>query len=70
MTVKKELGLPATIPLWPDAGQALGLSKNLTYRAAKAGQIEGIMRFGRVYRVSTAALYRMLQEGQRDHGRK
>lgn len=27
------------IPLWPDAGQAIGLAKNATYAAARRGEI-------------------------------
>jgi hypothetical protein len=36
---------PRVIPLWPDAGQALGLSRNGTYDAAKRGEIP-TLRFG------------------------
>jgi hypothetical protein len=36
---------PRVIPLWPDAGKALGLSRNGTYEAAKRGEIPTI-RFG------------------------
>ena len=36
---------PRVIPLWPDAGQALGLSRNGAYDAAKRGEIP-TLRFG------------------------
>jgi excisionase family DNA binding protein len=52
---------PLVIPLWPDAGQALGLSKNTTYEAARAGQIPTV-RFGRLYKVPLRALERLLEE--------
>ena len=53
------------MPLWPDVGQALDLSKNGTYAAAKRGEIPGLMRFGRVYRVSVSALQRLMAEGHK-----
>jgi hypothetical protein len=39
-----------TVDLWPDAGQALGLSRSGTYAAAKKGQIPTV-RFGRLKKV-------------------
>jgi excisionase family DNA binding protein len=48
------------IPLWPDAGKALGLGKNRTYDSAKAGEIPTI-KFGRTIRVPVAALRKMLE---------
>jgi hypothetical protein len=58
-------GLPTaaqhpTIPLWPDAGQALGLSRPATYRAAARGEIPGAMRIGNNWRVATATLRKAL----------
>lgn len=50
---------PLTMRLWPEAGTALGLSRNQTYAAARAGQI-AVIKFGKLYRVPTAALHRML----------
>ena len=49
-----------TVPVWPHAGMALGLSKNPTYEAAKRGDIPTI-RIGGAIRVPTAALRRMLE---------
>ena len=53
-------GEPLVIPLWPNAGQALGLSRNATYDAARRGEIPTI-RFGKLIKVPTAALRRMLE---------
>ena len=36
------------VPLWPDAGKALGLSRNHTYEAARAGEIPTV-KFGRYH---------------------
>jgi len=49
-----------TVPLWPDAGKAYGLSRNGAYDAAKRGEIPTI-RLGRKLVVPTAALRRHLQ---------
>jgi excisionase family DNA binding protein len=58
------------MPLWPDAGQALGLSRNATYEAARRGEIPTI-RFGRLIKVPTAALRRMLENaGQKPSAQK
>jgi hypothetical protein len=45
-----------TIPLWPDAGRALGLQRSAAYAAAARGEIPGLIRIGRRYRVATATL--------------
>jgi excisionase family DNA binding protein len=59
---------PLVMRLWPDAGQALGLSRNATYDAAKRGEIPTI-RFGKLIKVPTAALRRMLESaGQSPSG--
>ena len=47
------------VPLWPEAGQALKLTRNASYEAAKRGEIETI-RFGRLKRVPTAWLRKKL----------
>lgn len=49
-----------TMTIWPEAGQALGLSRSATYDAANRGDIPTI-RIGRRILVPTAALRRMLQ---------
>jgi excisionase family DNA binding protein len=54
---------PLVIRLWPEAGQALGLSRNATYDAARRGEIPTI-RFGKLIKVPTAALRRMLENAE------
>jgi hypothetical protein len=48
------------MPLWPDVGQILGLSRSATYDSATRGEIP-VLRFGRRVVVPTAALRRMLE---------
>jgi hypothetical protein len=48
-------GTPLVLPLWPDTGQALGLSRNATYAAAQKGEIK-TLRFGKLLKVPTAWL--------------
>jgi hypothetical protein len=47
---KTEVRPQLALNLWPDTGQALGLSRNATYQAAAAGEIPTI-RIGRLLRV-------------------
>lgn len=49
-----------TVPVWPTAGQALGLSRSSTYLAAQRGDLPGLLRIGGRYMVATAALRRAL----------
>lgn len=49
-----------TVPLWPHAGRAIGLSRDKTYSAANKGEIEGLIEVGRTRRVTTAWLSRVL----------
>ncbi len=63
ITDKGHLPLPqdrATLPVWPDTGRILGLSKASTYEAVRRGDIP-VIRIGRRLLVPTAALRRMLQ---------
>jgi hypothetical protein len=53
---------PAFVPLWPDAGEELGLTRHTTYKAAKLGQIP-TKDFGRLKKVATAVLDK-LKQGQ------
>jgi excisionase family DNA binding protein len=55
------------VPLWPDAGKALGLSRNHTYDAARAGEIPTV-KFGRTIRVPLAALRKMLEDAGQKPG--
>jgi excisionase family DNA binding protein len=48
-----------TLPVWPDAGNFLGLSKASTYDAVTRGEIP-VIRIGRRLLVPTAALRRLL----------
>jgi excisionase family DNA binding protein len=50
----------ATLNVWPETGQILGLSKSSTYDGVARGEIPTI-RVGRRLLVPTAALRRMLQ---------
>jgi excisionase family DNA binding protein len=56
-----ELRQRVTISLWPEAGELLGISKNSSYAAAKAGEIP-VLRLGNRYRVSAPALLRLLAD--------
>ena len=57
--VKKMLDDNPTVPVWPEAGKALGLKRGQTYACARTGDIE-VLEFGRLKRVSTAWLRRKL----------
>lgn len=48
-----------TVPLWPTAGQALGIGRSTAYNGARNGDIPTI-RVGDRYLVPTAALRKML----------
>lgn len=49
----------ATIPLWPDAGRLLGISRNVAYDAARKGMIP-TLRLGKNIRVPVPKLLAML----------
>jgi hypothetical protein len=59
--LQKILAEPTTTV--PDAGRALGISRNAAYEAAVRGEIKTI-RFGRTLRVPTAWLRKQLQLDQ------
>jgi excisionase family DNA binding protein len=42
------------------AAEYLSLGRSLAYRLAKSGELPGVRRFGRLYRVSVAELRRSL----------
>ena len=48
-----------TVPVWPDAGQMLGLGRNATYDAVARGEIP-VLRFGRRILVPRKALDRLV----------
>ena len=54
-----ELRRRATLPLWPDTGEVLGMSRPATYAAAKRGDFPTI-RVGSRILVPTGALLRWL----------
>jgi hypothetical protein len=45
----------AAVPLWPEAGQAPGLTRGATYRGAVTGDIK-VIRVGRLKRVASSWL--------------
>lgn len=57
--LKRALIEELTVPVWPHAGKAFGLSRNPAYEAAKRGDIPTI-RIGGAIRVPTAFLRKML----------
>jgi hypothetical protein len=58
--IRKDIMTKLTVPLWPTAGQALGLGRNLTFEGAKTGEIVTI-QVGRRRPVPTAWLRRKLR---------
>jgi hypothetical protein len=40
--IRRDIMTKLTVPLWPDAGMALGLSRSLTYAGAREGEIRTI----------------------------
>jgi excisionase family DNA binding protein len=43
-----------------DAAELLNIGRTLAYQEAKAGRLPGVIRVGRLYRVSLPVLYRHL----------
>jgi excisionase family DNA binding protein len=56
MTEKIE---PLTMPVWPDAGRALGLGRNAIYEAVARGDVPSI-RIGKRILIPRAALAKLL----------
>jgi hypothetical protein len=52
----------AVLPLWPETGRILGLSRGATYAAAKSGDIKTI-RLGRLLKVPCGWLRQKLEIG-------
>ena len=52
---RRKLEEQLVVPLWPDAGEILGLSRGATYAAAARGDIKTI-DIGRLKKVSSAWL--------------
>jgi hypothetical protein len=57
--IEKMLRDKVVLPLWPDAGEVLDLTRGATYAAAARGDIETV-QFGRLKRVPTAWLRKKL----------
>jgi len=51
----------AVLNLWPETGQLLGLKRGATYEGAAEGRIPTIEGLGRLKKVPTAWLRRVLQ---------
>lgn len=61
LTHRELLDLPTSVPLWPTAGQAHGLSKWSTYELHKRGSLPfPVLKLGRQLRVTRADLLRSL----------
>jgi hypothetical protein len=64
--ILREITTKLTVPLWPTAGRALGLGRNLTFEGARNGEIETI-QVGRRRPVPTSFLRKKLGLGEPDH---
>lgn len=61
LTRRDLLALPASVPVWPTAGRALGLGRSTTYELITRGEFPvRVLRLGRQYRVATADLLALL----------
>jgi hypothetical protein len=58
--LRERLKAELTVPLWPDAAKALGIGRQHAYERANSGEI-CVIKIGRVLRVPTAWLRRVLQ---------
>lgn len=64
MTLDDLRGRP-TVPLWPVAGQALGVGRTRTFAMVRRGEWPTrVLRLGRQYRVPTADLLALLGADQ------
>ncbi len=60
-TVSQLLSWPATVPLWPDAASALGLSRATAYELVRRDEFPcPVLRLGRLLKVPTAGLLQAL----------
>jgi hypothetical protein len=57
--IEKLLSENAVLPLWPQVGRVLQLTRHATYQAARRGEIETV-DFGKLKRVPTSWLRRKL----------
>jgi len=68
MNVHKLLNENAVLPLWPETGRLLGLSRSATYQRAEDGTIKTVS-LGRLKKVPTAWLRRKLELEEPDAAR-
>jgi hypothetical protein len=61
--IAKLLKEKAVLPLWPETGRILGLSRGATYSAARSGDIKTI-RLGRLLKVPCGWLRAKLDIGE------
>jgi hypothetical protein len=57
--ILQEIKTKPTVPVWPHAGMALGLTKGGTYRAVQRKEID-VLEFGRLYKAVSAPLRKRL----------
>jgi len=57
--ILEDIRTKPTVPPWPHAGKASGLTKGGTYAAIHRGEIE-VIRFGRLFKVVCAPLRKRL----------
>lgn len=57
--IRKMLDDHAVVPLWPEAGTALNLTRGHTYRGAATGDIK-VIRVGKLMKVPTTWLRQKL----------
>lgn len=59
--VQELLEADPTVPMWPTAGQALGMSRTTAFKLAKEGEFPvRLLRLGSAIRVPTADLLKLL----------
>lgn len=59
MDIPESLRGRVVVDLWPTTGELLGMGRNQTYAAAKAGEIP-TFKVGRIWKVPTAKLLDLL----------
>jgi hypothetical protein len=53
--ILEDIKTKPTVPVWPHAGMALGLTKGGTYAAVHRNEID-VLRFGRLFKAVSAPL--------------
>jgi len=53
--ILEEIKTKPTVPVWPHAGMALGLTKGGTYAAVHRNEID-VLKFGRLFKAVSAPL--------------